>query len=445
VSGAIAAVVLVLWGIAAASRASADRLWGADYFPNLPLITHTGKTVRFYDDLLKGKSVVVNVIYTRCRDRCPLETAKLAQVQRLLGDRVGRDIFFYSISIDPQFDTAEVLSEYAAKFHAGPGWLFLTGSQADIDLISKKTGLYSPPNPSDPDGHIPSLLVGNEVTGQWMRNSSVDNPKFLARTIGDWLNSWKTAKRDSNTYANAAPLKFSPGEYTFKQHCTACHTLGQGPHIGPDLLGVTRTRNREWLARFIYAPDKMLADGDPIAKELFEQYKNVRMPNLALSREDVVAVVNYLIKQDAESASPAPSAVKSSAPVPLMPLVDPYLRIHEALSADRISGVAEAAQQIVSEATKIGADAAPMRSAAGLLAQAVDLQAARDAFGTLSDAVITFAKTSNSAIGDGVSIAYCPMLRKYWLQKGTSIRNPYYGKAMLECGRIESSLPGVTK
>ena len=173
------------------SVARGDRLWSADYFPNVALVTHTGKTVHFYDDLLKGKSVVVNVIYTRCKDRCPLETAKLAQVQRLLADRVGRDIFFYSISIDPQFDTPSVLSEYAARFHAGPGWLFLTGNRQDIALLQKKLGLYSRTDAVSPDGHLPSLMIGNEPTAQWMLNSAVDNPRFLATTIRNFLTGWK--------------------------------------------------------------------------------------------------------------------------------------------------------------------------------------------------------------------------------------------------------------
>src|SRR3982751_1915422 len=133
--------------------ASADRLWGPDYFPNVPLITHAGNVVRFYDDLLKGKSVVVNVIYTRCKDRCPLETAKLAQVQRLLGNRVGKDIFFYSITLDPERDTPEVLKAYAQKFHAGPGWTFLTGKMEDIRLVAKRMGLASLKDAAGRGGH----------------------------------------------------------------------------------------------------------------------------------------------------------------------------------------------------------------------------------------------------------------------------------------------------
>lgn len=290
------AAAVALWNIPVGAQ---NRQWGTNYFPNVPLTTQDGAPVRFYDDLIKGKIVAIDLIYTTCKYACPLETARLAQVQSILGDRMGRDVFFYSITIDPAHDTPSVLKAYAQKFHAGPGWLFLTGSQADIDFISRKIGLYAPPNPSDPDGHVPSLLVGNEVTGQWMRNSGLDNPKFLARTIGDWLASWQGPKRELKSYADATPLKLDAGEYIFKQHCAACHTVGRGEHIGPDLLGVTNLRDRAWLERFILAPDTMLAQGDPIAQELFESYKNVSMPNLALTRAEVGALVDYLAKQDA--------------------------------------------------------------------------------------------------------------------------------------------------
>ena len=116
--------------------------WGASYFPNVRLTTQEGELVRFFDDLIKKKVVVINFIYTTCPDSCPLETARLVEVQRLLGDRVGRDIFIYSISIDPKRDTPEVLKEYAANYGVGPGWLFLTGKESDITLIRKKLGLY---------------------------------------------------------------------------------------------------------------------------------------------------------------------------------------------------------------------------------------------------------------------------------------------------------------
>ena len=156
---------------------------GSSRFPNVELLTQDGKKVRFYDDLIKGKVVAIELMYTTCKYNCPLETARLVQVQKLLGDRMGKEVFFYSITIEPDKDTPQVLKAYAEKYRIGPGWTFLTGKEADIKLISKKLGLDFLPNPNDPDGHTPSLLIGNEATGLWMRNSALDNTKFLALKI----------------------------------------------------------------------------------------------------------------------------------------------------------------------------------------------------------------------------------------------------------------------
>ena len=430
------AAMAAIPSIAAIPAAAQNSRWGANYFPNVTLTTQEGASVHFYDDLIKGKIVAVNLIYTTCKYACPLETARLAQVQKLLGNRMGRDVFFYSITIDPEHDTPAVLKEYAEKFHAGPGWLFLTGSRADIELISKKIGLSSPPDPSDPDGHIPSLLVGNEVTGQWMRNSSLDNPTFLARTIGDWLNSWQGPARGLKSYAEATPLRLDPGEYAFSQHCTACHTVGKGG-IGPDLRGVTTRRDRAWLARFILEPDRMLADGDPIARELFQQNKNVNMPNLALTRADVAAILQFMVSEDAVRGART-SPIATTGPMLAPALVDPYLQVQQSLSADSLTGIRAASRRLASEAANAGVGAASIRTAASRLEEVANLASARAAFGTLSDALLSYAKTSKVTIGGDVRVAYCPMVRKYWLQKGTTIRNPYYGKAMPECGHLSS-------
>jgi protein SCO1/2 len=151
--------------------ASATNRWGANYFPNVPLTTQDGQTVHLYDDLLKGKTVVVSLFYSECQDSCPPETARLVQVQRMLGDHVGKDVFFYSISIDPEHDTPAVLKAYAEKFHVGPGWLFLTGKKADIDIVGRNLDLDADPT-LNRDGHTVDLMIGNEPTGQWLRNSA---------------------------------------------------------------------------------------------------------------------------------------------------------------------------------------------------------------------------------------------------------------------------------
>ena len=292
-----AAACMTLASVAAAPNGSR---WGADYFPNVPLVTQDGKTVRFYDDLLKGKIVAIYLMYTTCQYACPLETARLAQAQRFLGDRVGKDIFFYSISIDPKHDTPEVLKTYAEKYHAGPGWQFLTGKPEDIELISKKLGLYSDPDPSNKDGHIPVLMIGNVATGQWMKNSALDNPRFLALMIGQFLDSWKNRNQEAmKSYAEAPQLTTDRGQYLFATKCVACHTIGHGDRVGPDLLGVTRVRDKAWLTRFIKAPDEMLAQGDPITTALFTKYKQVRMPNLNLGEADAKALIGYLEAQTA--------------------------------------------------------------------------------------------------------------------------------------------------
>jgi protein SCO1/2 len=319
----------MLYLAAGSTLAAADNArWGANYFPNVILTTQDGVKVRFYDDVLKGKSVVIDLIYTSCVDSCPLETARLAQVQKLLGDRVGKDIFFYSISIDPTHDTPKVLKAYAQKYHIGPGWTFLTGKKADIDLISKKLGLYNEPDPNDRDGHTPSVLIGNEPGGQWLRNSATDNPKFLANMIGNWLSNWSHAKAmDAKTSYDQAPaIDISDnGRYTFTTHCAACHTIGNGDKIGPDLLGVTNVRDHSWLESFISTPEKMIAAKDPIAVALYKKYNGINMPNLRLTDVELHNLIDFLERQsiahdhNKDAASTDKAGVAKAAPGQPMP------------------------------------------------------------------------------------------------------------------------------
>jgi len=132
--------------------------WGKDYFPNTILTDQDGKKVRFFEDLIKDKIVVINFIYTSCPDTCPLETAQLVKVQEILGDRLGRDIFFYSISLDPEIDTPPVLKEYREKFNAK--WTFLTGGQADVWELQKKLGLFLEEIKEGLEKHNVNMIIG---------------------------------------------------------------------------------------------------------------------------------------------------------------------------------------------------------------------------------------------------------------------------------------------
>ncbi|MFL5433908.1 MAG: SCO family protein [Myxococcales bacterium] len=308
--GAVAAAV---FAAALLQPSSAQAAWGKEYFPHVAPTTQDGQVVRLFDDLLKGKKVAVNLIYTRCTATCPLETAKLSQVAKILGDRFGKEIFFVSVSIDPEHDTPEVLKAYAAKFHTPPGWTFVTGDDNDIKLVAKKFGLSSITDARNKDGHQPSLMIGDVDSGNWMRNSAIDNPRFLATQMVNFLNLSKTDKPGIGYAEGSANFKApDQGKYMFQTRCAACHTVGKGDSVGPDLAGLTSRRDKAWVTRYLHEPDAMLAQKDPIAVSLFEKFKAVRMPNLALSKYEITTVVEYLEKADVPQAAPAPPAQKTA-------------------------------------------------------------------------------------------------------------------------------------
>ncbi|MCA4960884.1 SCO family protein [Pseudomonas sp. Y24-6] len=279
--------------------------WGGDYFPNTQLTNQDGQQVHFFDDLIKGKVVVINFIFTSCSDSCPLETARLRQVQTLLGDRVGKDIFFYSISIDPLSDTPAVLKAYAQRFKVGPGWQFLTGEFDDVTELRHKLGLFieGVDNGRNKDHNL-SLIVGNQETGRSMKASPFENPWILADQLANTLQNWKQPSIEQS-YADAPQIRPpSTGEELFRTRCASCHSLGpqdgQGigmRSIGPDLIGVTRQRDPAWLSRWIREPDRMLAEGDPIATALFERFEKIPMPNLRLDESSAQAVIDFLTQE----------------------------------------------------------------------------------------------------------------------------------------------------
>src|SRR5262252_6952105 len=116
------------------------------YFPEVPLFTHEGKRVRLYEDLVKDKIVVLNFMYTRCTGVCSPVGANLLRVQKMLAPRVGRDIFFYSFTLKPEEDPPEVLRAHAQRLGVGPGWSFVTGAPADMELVRRRL-CFVDPNP----------------------------------------------------------------------------------------------------------------------------------------------------------------------------------------------------------------------------------------------------------------------------------------------------------
>ena len=272
--------------------------WGADYFPNFEVVSQHGHTYRFYDDLIKDKIVVINFIYTSCPDICGLQTARMSIIQDKLADRLGRDIFIYSISLDPKRDTPGALKQYAAAFGVKPGWLFLTGDPSEVHKIRYKLGERS----RSLAEHRNDAVLGNDRTGEWGRSSMMLSLERLSRDILEMdpnVRNKRSKTSSRRTYSRAPRYKIGKqrGQALFLKACSACHSIGMGRRIGPDLAGAHTRRRQAWLIDYMVAPDRARRRGDAIARKLRKSYPGVLMPNLGLSKTDAKDVIAYLIHE----------------------------------------------------------------------------------------------------------------------------------------------------
>lgn len=150
------------------------------YFSDRELYTQDGKRVRFYSDVLKGRTVVMNTIYTNCNDACPLITAQMNQIRAKIGDSFGKEIVFVTISTDPARDSPQAMKKYAAKHSADvPGWLFLTGSRADIEYILKRLGQWS----DNVESHATHLVAWNFVADRGRKMLPNMPPEMVAAQL----------------------------------------------------------------------------------------------------------------------------------------------------------------------------------------------------------------------------------------------------------------------
>lgn len=145
-------------------------------FPDVSVRTQSGEAVHFYRDLVKGRTVAVNFIFTSCTTVCPTMGITFSQVQRLLGKR---DVALVSVSIDPGNDTPQRLASWSRRFGAKPGWTLVTGNKSDIDALLKSLGLFS----ADPAAHSPVVLVGDDAHGRWERIDGLAPAKAIVAAI----------------------------------------------------------------------------------------------------------------------------------------------------------------------------------------------------------------------------------------------------------------------
>jgi cytochrome oxidase Cu insertion factor (SCO1/SenC/PrrC family) len=149
--------------------------------PDIEVLDQNGRTIHFYTDLVKGQTVVINFIFTTCTTICPPLGATFARVQKELGDKVGRDVRFISISVDPATDTPERLKAWGAKFHAGEGWTFVTGNKPQDDELLRALGASS----ARREDHSPTVLIGNDAHGTWTRTYGLANTSKLVQIINE--------------------------------------------------------------------------------------------------------------------------------------------------------------------------------------------------------------------------------------------------------------------
>jgi protein SCO1 len=149
------------------------------YFGNTVLLDQDGHEHPFYSDLVRGRIVIMDFIYTRCVGPCPILSSTFAKLQDRLGARLGKDVFLLSFSVDPGYDTPARLKEYAERFHARPGWTFLTGSRENVEVVLRKLGQWV----ESPEQHQTLYIVGNEPTGLWKKAFGLAKPEDLFPVI----------------------------------------------------------------------------------------------------------------------------------------------------------------------------------------------------------------------------------------------------------------------
>ncbi|HEY8160564.1 MAG TPA: SCO family protein [Methylobacter sp.] len=160
------------------------------YFPNIVVMTHTGRKAWFYDDLIKGKIVGINFMSVKSEEQFPV-TQNLAKVQELVGDKLGRGTFMVSITTDPEHDTPAVLEAFAKKHGAKDGWIFVTGKPSDMQALYQKLGSHGGYEGEGANHHI--WRYGNEPYARWAASHAMAKPHQLAERL-----SWVEVKKDPN-------------------------------------------------------------------------------------------------------------------------------------------------------------------------------------------------------------------------------------------------------
>jgi len=187
-------------------------------WPEVDVVDQDGRQVHFYSDLVRGKRVAINFVFTTCTTICPPMGANFERLQALLGARAGADVRLLSISVDPLTDTPERLKAWGARFHAGPGWTLLTGRKEELDRLLKAMGIFT----ADPASHAPILLLGDDRTGRWTRAYGLAPPAKIVQLL-DGLSAAAAPAATTTPAAGAAAAPAAQSVPAKQPHESAAH------------------------------------------------------------------------------------------------------------------------------------------------------------------------------------------------------------------------------
>lgn len=175
------AICVLMLAVSAAAQAPSP---AGRYFTDVVLVDQNGRQKRLYSDLIRGRIVVLNAFFATCTGSCPVMAANMAKLQTALGDRVGKDVYLLSFSVDPEHDTPSILKDYAERFKAKPGWFFLTGSKENVDIALLKLGLRTELR----ENHVNLFTIGNEPTGLWKKAMGTAAVQEILKTVESVIN-----------------------------------------------------------------------------------------------------------------------------------------------------------------------------------------------------------------------------------------------------------------
>jgi protein SCO1 len=175
-----------------------EELSGGVAIPDVDLVNQDGQRVRFRSDLVTGKIVAVNFIFTSCKGICPPMSANFAKLQERLGDRLGNGVELISVSVDPQIDTPQRLHAWRQTFSGRPGWTLLTGKKQDVDFLLKELEVFA----ADKNSHSPFILLGDLAAGKWTRVHGLTAPERLAEMIAGMHDASRAAKKSTQSPIN---------------------------------------------------------------------------------------------------------------------------------------------------------------------------------------------------------------------------------------------------